>query len=80
MIVKTIYIPLDTATNNMGARFLVTLIVYVPEKCSRLLDKMIVSMSSFLITVAHIRLCKYYLVIRLVIHLVLCNLSDLIHT
>ena len=55
MLVKTIYIPLDIATNKTGSGLLVDVFVYVPnEKCTHFLDKMIVSMFFILITVVHI--------------------------
>ncbi|XP_018343196.1 PREDICTED: major royal jelly protein 1-like [Trachymyrmex septentrionalis] len=46
MLVKTIYIPLDIATNKTGSGLLVDVFVYVPnEKCTHFLDKMIVFMA-----------------------------------
>ncbi|XP_018363991.1 PREDICTED: major royal jelly protein 1-like [Trachymyrmex cornetzi] len=46
MLVKTIYIPLDIATNKTGSGLLVDVLVYVPnEKCTHFLDKMIIFMA-----------------------------------
>ncbi|XP_011694431.1 PREDICTED: major royal jelly protein 3-like [Wasmannia auropunctata] len=44
-LVKTINIPLHIATNRMGSGYLVTPVVYVPGKCSRLLDEAIIIMA-----------------------------------
>ncbi|XP_018310275.1 major royal jelly protein 3 [Mycetomoellerius zeteki] len=47
-LVKTIYIPLDIATNRTGAGHLATPFVYYPETCKRFLDEMIVFITDIL--------------------------------
>ncbi|XP_018401315.1 PREDICTED: major royal jelly protein 3-like [Cyphomyrmex costatus] len=44
-LVKTIYLPLDFATNRTGFGLLITPLVYVPGECTQFLDKMIVFMT-----------------------------------
>lgn len=53
-LIKTIYIPIDIATNSQtNVGYLMKPIVYLPEGCRHFLNKMIISISSFLITVVH---------------------------
>ncbi|XP_018401317.1 PREDICTED: major royal jelly protein 1-like [Cyphomyrmex costatus] len=44
-LVKTIYIPLDIASNTTGTGFLMESFVYLPGECTHFLDKMIIFMS-----------------------------------
>jgi len=50
-LVKTIYIPLDMATDKKGDGLLVAPITYIPGECTQFLDKMILCIFSLLITV-----------------------------
>ncbi|XP_018401268.1 PREDICTED: major royal jelly protein 1-like [Cyphomyrmex costatus] len=45
MLIKTIYIPFDIASNTTGTGLLTALFVYVPCECTHFLDKMIIFMA-----------------------------------